>query len=263
MSLQRYIWKITGSSAFPEVVFESHDRRHFYTNLELKDDSSLIIGPKAIRARFELAYNDVVENSSTEVSEGAEFENVVSLLHGLREDFGCIPHTAELIGLRSENGVHKYPVDIHTQQVVESLLKLTEFDKLDHRCKNIVETAAYLHDIGKGPRSRWDKNGGLQKVDPNHPVGAMPMIAEILTEHIRSIKKSDARSLIKLVCYHDLIGDVLGQDRDVQQILEIAENQSDLAMLFAIGKADVISLVPEWWKQDDADELYKYCSARI
>lgn len=89
------------------------------------------------------------------------------------------------------------------------------------------------------------------------------MIAEILTEHIRSIKKSDARSLIKLVCYHDLIGDVLGQDRDVQQILEIAENQSDLAMLFAIGKADVISLVPEWWKQDDADELYKYCSARI
>ncbi len=42
-----------------------------------------------------------------------------------------------------------------------------------------VEIAAYLHDIGKGSRSRsrWDSNGGLQKVDPDHPVGAMSIKA--------------------------------------------------------------------------------------
>lgn len=262
-NIKNRVLAIVGSSPFPEICYESRLRRHFYNNIELNDNSSLVIGPKGIREIFENTYNCVVQSSGTEISEEPEFETMAQLLRGLRENFGCISHTAELIELKSENGVHKLTVDKHTKQVVEKLLKLPDFRDFDHRDKNIVELAAYLHDIGKGPRARWDRYGGLQKVDPNHPVGAMPMIADILTKNIRVIRSSDARSLIKLVCYHDLVGDVLGRNRDRRQIIEIAENISDLKMLFALGKADATSLSERWWDQTAADELYQYCLEQI
>lgn len=257
------VLEIVGSSTFPKINYESRYRRHFYLNIELKDKSSLVIGPKLIREKFEKAYSNFLDISRNQKIKEAKYESVYNLLQGLRQDFGCISHTAELIGLKSENGVHKLTVDLHTKQVVKKLLELTEFSNLNLRSRNITETAAYLHDIGKGPRARWNTNGGIQKVDPNHPVGAMPMITQILTEYIKTISESDARSLIKLICYHDLIGDVLGRGRDREQIVEIAENQSDLDMLFALGKADATSLFETWWNQTAADELYKYCSSQI
>ena len=54
----------------------------------------------------------------------AEFEDEVELLNALREDFGCLAQTAELVGLKSENGVHKRTVDVHTKEVVAKLLSL-------------------------------------------------------------------------------------------------------------------------------------------
>jgi hypothetical protein len=127
----------------------------------------------------------------------------------------------------------------------------------------LVELAAYLHEIGKGPRSRWDSNGGLQKVDPNHPVGAMPVIAEILTEHVGKVSATSAATLMKLVCYHDLIGDVLGRGRDEQQIIDVADDEEELDMLFALGKADATALVERWWDDDAADRLYERCLRAI
>ena len=101
-------------------------------------------------------------------------------LEALRKDFGCLLQTAELVGLKSANGVHNSTVDVHTLQVVENLKALPEFASLPPEYQDTVELAAYLHDIGKGPKARWADNGGLQKADPDHPVRAMPMMAEIL-----------------------------------------------------------------------------------
>lgn len=181
----------------------------------------------------------------------------------MRADFGCLPHTAELVGLRSANGIHKRTVDAHTKEVVQKLLSLPEFQALDDKAQMLVEIAAYLHDIGKGPRSRWDSNGGLQKVDPNHPVGAMPMMAEILTEHVATVGKASARTLMKLVCYHDLVGDVLGKGRDEQQIIDVADDVDELDMLFALGKADATVLVEHWWNAPAAKSLYERCLEAI
>ena len=46
-----------------------------------------------------------------------------------------------------------------------------------------------------------------------------------------------------LVCYHDLIGDVLGKGRNKEQILSVAKTATDFDMLAALAIADVSSLV--------------------
>lgn len=254
---------MVGTNPFPRLEFQDRwNRPHWFTNFASGGSSSLVTGPKEIASIFEAACEYVEENSGKH-AEAARFKNLKHLLDGLRSDFGCLPHTAELIGLRSENGIHRRTVDIHSKDVVEKLLLLEEYEKLTKKNQMLVEIAAYLHDIGKGPRARWDDNGGLQKVDPNHPVGAMPMMAEILTEHIATVTASSARTLLKLVCYHDLVGDVLGRGRDEQQILNVVENVEELDMLFAIGRADVAALSPRWWNEECADQLYDRCLEAI
>ncbi|AVH45524.1 DUF4433 domain-containing protein [Agrobacterium tumefaciens] len=253
--------KIVGGAPFPTIV-SGGDRSHWFNNLELKDGSSVVKGPGEIAGIYAAACNYVAENIGKHVTTAA-FKNLTALLAGLRADFGCLPHTAELVGLSSANGVHKHTVDVHTKDVVQRLLALPEYASLSERPKKLVEIAAYLHDIGKGPRSRWVNNGGVQKVDPNHPVGAMEMMADILTENVGTVKPSSARTLLKLVCYHDLVGDVLGKGRDEQQIVNVIDDEDELDMLFALGKADATSLVEHWWNQGKADQLYERCRRAI
>lgn len=261
--IKKRVEEIVGLSAFPQIVpGGSRDRPHWFTNFASGGNSSLVKGPGEISSIFDAACSYVEEHTGCHQG-SAKFKNVTRLRDGLRADFGCLPHTAELIGLRSENGIHKRAVDVHSKEVVDRLLMLDEYDFLEEKQKSLVEIAAYLHDIGKGPRSRWDKNGGLQKVDPDHPVGAMPMMAEILTEYVATVKPSTARILLKLVCYHDLIGDVLGQGRDEQQILDVVDDVGELDMLFALSRADVTALVPGWWNEERAEKLYDRCVEAI
>lgn len=48
-----------------------------------------------------------------------------------------------------------------------------------------------------------------------------------------------------LVCYHDLIGDVIGKGRDRSQIVDVVRSPEDFDMLAALSLADVTSLIPE------------------
>lgn len=254
--------EIVGDREFPPIEFEDRGRKHWFTNFAQGGTSSVVKGPGEVAGIFNDACAYVAEHTGDN-EDTASFEDLRSLRDGLRVNFGCLPHTAELVGLRSENGIHRKTVDVHTKEVVAGLLELDEYDAFGAKQKRLLEIAAYLHDIGKGPRSRWDKNGGLQKVDPDHPVGAMPMMAEILTEHVGRVGASSARTLLLLVCYHDLVGDVLGQGRDPQQILDVVRNEDELRMLFAISRADVTALVPRWWDQNQADELYTWFAEKI
>ena len=83
------------------------------------------------------------------------------------------------------------------------------------------------------------------------------------TEHVAAVTASSARTLLKLVCYHDLVGDVLGRGRDEQQILDVVDDVEELDMLFAIGRADVTALTPRWWDEECADRLYGRCVEAI
>lgn len=254
---------IVSAAPFPEITFQDpQNRPHWFTDFASGGNASLVKGPGEIAAIFEHACAYVDEHAGSHTGT-AKFKNLKDLRDGLRADFGCLPHTAELVRLKSANGVHKRTVDIHTREVVDKLLSLPEFAALDEKPQRLVEIAAYLHDIGKGPRARWDKNCGLQQVDPNHPVGAMPMMAEILTKHVGTVGKASARNLMKLVCYHDLVGDVLGKGRDEQQIVDVVDSVEELDMLFALGKADATVLVEHWWNEWAADALYDRCLKSI
>jgi len=152
---------------------------------------------------------------------------------------------------------------MHTLEVVQNLLNLDEFNDLTDIEQGRTELAAFLHDIGKGPKARWVKNGGLQKVDPDHPVSAMPMMVEIFLEHIQISTAESAKAILKLVCYHDLFGEVLGKERDEQQIVNAVSNVSELKMLYALGKADATALNPTWWNDDLAHDLFHRCESAI
>lgn len=250
------------NAAFPAIDFESRDRYHWFKDFTVGDIKQYVVkGPREIFMHYQRACKQTNENKGQIIN--APYEKPKQLLEALRENFGCIPQTAELVGLRSENGVHEQTVDIHTIEVIEKLKTLPEFTHLPIQYQNRVELAAYLHDIGKGPKSRWANNNGLQKVDPNHPISAMPMMVEILTQQIGKVKKENANLILKLVCYHDLVGEVLGKGRNEQQIIVIADNKLELDMLFAIGKADATSLCESWWDDVEAMALYNRCLKAI
>jgi len=247
---------------FPPIDFESPDRRHYFKKfMHGKPRESLVTGPRGIANHYRRACKEIEE---ADRPQDAPFGTPKKLLEALREDFGCLPQTAELLDLRSANGVHRQTVDMHTLEVVERLRSLREYAELPSDSDRArVELAAYLHDIGKGPKSRWTKNGGLQQVDPDHAIGAMPMMVDILTKQVRAVKRESAELIVKLVCYHDLVGEVLGKGRDETQIVDVARNELELDMLFALGKADATSLSEEWWTEEDASRLYDRCLAAI
>ena len=247
---------------FPPIEMQDPARYHWFLDFQNQKRSSLVTGPRGIAQTYSAASKYLTEHRGQHAAT-AKFPNLKALLDGLRANFGCTSHTAELVGLKSANGVHKRTVDVHTQEVVAQLKSLPRFKALALSARDVVELAAYLHDIGKGPRSRWDNNNGLQKVDPNHPVGAMPMMAEILTQDVADLRQSDGDSLMKLVCYHDLVGDVLGRGRDEQQIVDVIDSREELDMLFALGQADATVLVETWWDDVKATALYTRCLAAI
>jgi hypothetical protein len=246
----------------PPVEFESPERRHYYTKFMFGEPNvSLVMGPKAVRSAYEDAL-DAVRAASPPTR--PQFADLGDLLLALRRDMRAIAYTAELVGLASENGIHKMTVDKHTEEVVRRLRRSTAFAHLPTDAdRDIVELAAYLHDIGKGPKSRWEATGGLQKVDPDHPAGAMPMLANLLTQQVADCGGRRVGTLLKLVCYHDLIGDVLGKGRDESQISDVASDIIELDMLFALGRADATSLVEHWWDEDSAAALRARCVRNI
>lgn len=247
----------------PEIGFEFNTRRHWFKKFQPPEDKGygLVTGPSEISEMYYAAVDAVCEVDRPVF--GARFTTPKALLEALRNNFGCLACTAELIGLRSENGIHKLTVDEHTFEVVKKLRSLPEFQVFDSITQDRLELAAYLHDIGKGPKARWNWNGGLQKVDPDHPVRAMPMVVEILTKDVAKLHIDSAKIIIKLICYHDLVGEVLGKGRDESQIVTIVDNEFELQMLFAIGKADATSLSDFWWNQALADTLYDRCLQKI
>ncbi|CAN5675485.1 hypothetical protein BH10ACI4_BH10ACI4_11430 [soil metagenome] len=263
-SVKRRVEEIVkkAGAAFPTISFESPQRRHWFINFFDKggrNKASLVIGPGEIATRYRAASEEVVEKANK--SEDAPFQSLSKLLDALRTDFSVLPQTAELIGLKSANGMHKRTVDVHTQEVVNKLKSLPEFKALTQKQRNTLELAALLHDIGKGPKSRW--TGGVQEVDPDHPVGALPMLVDILTNKVATVEVDRALLLLKLVCYHDLVGEVLGKGRNEQQIIDIVDSQIELDMLFALGKADARSLVDLWFNDAKSKDLYDRCLPKI
>lgn len=231
-----------------------YDNIHYYIDFYDSGNHSIVTGPGLIKK----AYLKTLENLIPEINNAAspQFDRLSDMLEeGLRMDFGCLPETTEIIGLETDNGTHKEDVGKHTLSVVRTLLKLPEYQSLNKSDKLLVEISAYLHDIGKGPKSRWADGGGKQKVDPDHPIKALPMLKRILTEEIATLAERSAKVICKLVCYHDLIGDIIGKGRRIEELIDVVEDERELNMLIALGKADMLAINPAWANDEIIDDI--------
>lgn len=236
----------------PKIVFDGHNNKHhFATAFYENSRTSIVTGPYFIKKAYQCAVEKMQAAASNHPH--AKFENTKDLLTALRNDLNALPETAELVGLESKNEVHQENVGDHTLSVVEALTKSEEFRGLTEEDQQTVELSAFLHDIGKGPKSRWIKNDGKpddgkQQVDPDHPIKSVKMLVRILTEEVQVVSAAEASILAKLVCYHDLVGDILGKGRNPEQLEDIAESERELDMLIALGLADMRSVNPFWYR---------------
>lgn len=171
----------------PTIAFDRHNNKYYYfTTFYEKPVRSIVTGPHFTK----VAYNTSVEQilKTGQAPSAARFHNASELLEALRNDLGCLPETAELIGLESDNEVHQENVEDHTLSVVRELTGSEEFAALSEEDRQLVELAAFLHDIGKGPKARWASNKGKQKVDPDHPIKSAKMLVRILTQEVATIE---------------------------------------------------------------------------
>lgn len=205
---------------------------------------SLVAGPGYIKQSYVEAVDYILKSHGHAAS--PRFDSPKAMLQALRADLSCLPETAELVGLQSKNEMHKHDVGTHTLKVVDALVGSPEYKALNKTDKMLTELGAYLHDIGKGPKSRWAHSDGFQLVDPDHPIRSLEMLRRVFVEDVRSIKKRSVRVLAKLVCYHDLVGEILGKGRKIEQLEDVVETQRELDMLIALGKADMSSVNPAW-----------------
>jgi len=210
-------------------------------------------GPNAIYNNYQRTIKNIL-NSIGQAS-SPRFANLNELLNALRDGLDCLKETSELIDLESDDEMHFDDIGTHTCSVVYELKESSEYATMNPTDKLLTEVAAYLHDIGKRPKSRWGSSDGIQRVDPNHPVRALPMLQRILTEEIATMKKRSAKVICKLVCYHDLVGDIIGKGRRVEELEKVAENERELNMLIAIAKADMKSVNPAWVDEGRINQL--------
>lgn len=249
-------------------INDVHDRRHFFTDFASGNSNhSCVAGPKEVKRNYDKV---LTAFQKRELKQTYPYENIDALLKDLRRDLSVIPYTKELIDLEVDNPTHKENVDQHVLKVVSNLNHSQFFQKLSVHNKNIVELSAFLHDIGKGPKSRWlpnannNKNNGKQRADDKHPVRAAPMLIDIFCNYIKSIDEIDVRRITFLILYHDFIGDVMGgrfQDigdrRDPEEINNnFKYNSTPIDMLFALSKADSLALSEDWWDDVKAKEIY-------
>lgn len=235
--------------------------KHFVTRFWEDSRSSTVTGPRLVRQSFDAACAETI--SRIGASKSAPCSSLWKLRDALRQNPACLTCVAELIGLAYDNSVHAENVGDHTLTVVRNLRGSPEFNRLTPNDQLLTEIAAYLHDVGKGPKSRWANNRGVARHDPDHPVQALPMVVDVLTNSVATLKHRSAKVILKLVCYHDLIGEIIGKGRHEQQLLDIIESEAELDMLIALSKADVSALNDAWWDSLRVDQIRQRVVAHL
>lgn len=239
-----------------------------------KERQSLVTGPEILKSQYQEVVS-IIKKQHQDTVPNPKFENVSDAIDKISEDFSVIPELDAIEELETTNAQHWQSVGDHTKRVFEKLKQLEEYSTFSNSQKKVLKLSAYLHDIGKGTSPK--DNDGKQKTDNDHPVNAIPMLGRILSEDIESISNRKIRQTVMLVIYHDLIGDVIGNDRDREQILNVIRTIEDFDMLVAISKADVSSLisgkrwkdhfsgVPQWLKDinNKVPELRSWVESKL
>lgn len=228
--------------------YYKHFMDHYFCQIGGTKRRNLVTGPRRLKLLMRNYFKDALES----VSEDKKFDSLAEALRGIRADFDCIKELADINGLVTDNPVHQEDVGAHSRSVASRVIGDSKFSSFTREEQECLVLAAYLHDIGKGPKSRWP--GGVQKVDEDHARKSLPMLARIFSEDIGGWTKSQLRDIFMLVTYDDLIGDVVANGRDRRQIIGIAKTKRHVDLLIALGKADM-GAIREDWVADNFDNI--------
>jgi ssDNA thymidine ADP-ribosyltransferase, DarT len=241
-SLKAYIVKmfVKNNLDAPFIQLDDDDDHYFTAFADGRPNDSLVTGPYFLKSEAQKAIKRITSASIQKTT----FPNIESALASIAVDFNCIKELSEIVGLIIDNPIHHEDVATHTISVVKILVDDLLYKKLSIHYQQLVTLAAYLHDIGKGPKSRW--LDGVQTVDSDHPRRSLKMLERILMEDIGNLSYDDVRRIVTLVTYDDLVGEIVGKGRHKQQLFDIIEDEMDVFMLFLINRADTLAICQEW-----------------
>lgn len=229
----------------------------YYTKCFWPDrkDETLVTGPKLLKRKFEKACKCVKDYKKAN-NDPKKYRNIKELIEKIDDDFECVKELKEINDLEMLYSVHNETVGVHTRKVVENLLKQPDYSQSSPNIQNILKLSAYLHDIGKGSKSKWNE-GKMCRPYPDHPADAIPMVARILSEEVTNVTDDEIRKVLMLVAYHDIVGDCLNKGRDKKQIGDVVNDSDEAKLLVMIAKADCLSIKKDWYDTicDNEDSL--------
>lgn len=231
----------------PNISYEPFHNRHFFFTkffFSERKNETLVTGPVQLKKKYLRAIDYIVDNRENGSCVNARFDNIDHALIEIERNFCVIPELEGIYELQTDNQIHCESVSRHTINVVDKVKETIFYDRIGEHCKSVVLFSAYLHDIGKGPREKWDD--GIQRAYTDHPADAIPMVARILSEDIKDLSWQEVRRICLLVAYHDLLGDILGKGRDINELYDLDLSIRDLDMLAALTEADIRAIGAGW-----------------
>lgn len=235
--------------AIPNIAHKWFNNRPFYYTKHFFDDrkyETLVTGPIQLYQEYVNLIRYIIQYREVNPPANSRFQDISDALGLLTCNFCSIPEMKDIYDLETDNPMHHETVGGHTLQVVRNLEDSVFGGYLGPRRKAVVRLAAYLHDIGKGPRSKWDWNNGVQKAYPDHPADSIPMLARILTEDFEELDEKEIQWICLLVVYHDLMGDIISNGRSREELLNLDLSKKDMYMLAALAEADVRAINGAW-----------------
>lgn len=234
----------------PDILFEHNSQMlrygFYYTKFFFDDrkNESLVIGPQTLLLMYKELLDEVKKARQVD-KEGYTYKTIEELVEALNSDITTLPELKNAAEILQSYYPHNDTVGAHTKKVLAEIQKCNYYINASDQVKNVMLLGAYLHDIGKGPASKW-KNGEMKSPYLDHPADAIPMLKRILTEEIECVSDDEIRRLCMLVVYHEIIGDCLFKGRDKQQIADLIESEDDYDMLSAISIADATASNSDW-----------------
>lgn len=226
----------------PYISTYDHKQHYFVANWKNENEApvSIVTGPDALfKLVSEIIYkiNDMTNRLSPKKS-------ICKLVSEIRSDFCCLKELADIDGMQTSNNIHHEDVGAHSRSVAKNIVNSELYAKLSNDNKALLELAAYLHDIGKGPKSRWVNE--VQDVDNEHCCKSLPMLERIIVEELGSIPVDTLRKLITFVVYDDIIGEIVAKGRKESEFFRVVIDKEDVDMIIELGKADMAAINPAW-----------------
>ncbi|PKP18135.1 MAG: DUF4433 domain-containing protein [Bacteroidetes bacterium HGW-Bacteroidetes-21] len=229
------------------AVYRFNGRYFYYTKFKSKrnkNNETLVCGPYILHGTYKSTIKYIKEKRKEIDLSKSKFSDINDALKKLENNFCVIPELSDIFELETDNSAHNNNVSDHTLKVVESLVENSYYNELSKEDKEIVKLSAYLHDIGKGPKSDWED--GIQKDYPDHTVDGLEMLKRILSEDFTHLSNGEIKMICLLVGYHDLIGDILVKGRKEKELLNLKLDENKLNMLIALSLSDVQAINSMW-----------------